>query len=114
LNYSGLRSVGIMVFFYSCRISIPTIDVPTITIFSPAQYPLAAPLCPVSNHEPGTTARLGESSRGSTTLLITEQDEIGAAADAKLVEQIGDVKFHGSLGNIESVPNLFVGQILEQ
>ncbi len=52
--------------------------------------------------------------RGGHAALKGEQDQIGAAADAELAEQIGDVKFYGALGNIEFAGDFLVGEIFEE
>jgi hypothetical protein len=46
--------------------------------------------------------------------LEGQEDQVSAAADAKLAKQIGNVKFHGALGNIQTAANFFVGKIFEE
>jgi hypothetical protein len=46
--------------------------------------------------------------------LIAEKDQVCAAAHTKFGEQIGDVKFHGTLGNVQTIANFLVGKIFEQ
>src|SRR6202030_100935 len=46
--------------------------------------------------------------------LEGQEDQVSAAADAKLAEQIGNVKFYGALGNVQTAANFFVGKIFEQ
>ena len=46
--------------------------------------------------------------------LEREKDEISTAADSKFIEQVGDVKFDGALGDIELAGNLFIGKIFEE
>ena len=46
--------------------------------------------------------------------LECQEDEVSAAADAKLAEQIGYVKFYGALGNVQTAANFFIGKIFEQ
>ena len=46
--------------------------------------------------------------------LEGQEDEVGAAANAKFAEQIGDVKFYGALGNVETAANFFIGKIFEE
>jgi hypothetical protein len=46
--------------------------------------------------------------------LEGEEDEVSAAANTKLAEQIGDVKFYGALGNVQTAANFFVGKIFEE
>ena len=48
------------------------------------------------------------------TPLITEEDQIGPAADAKLSEKVRNMEFHGSLGNVQAVGHFFVRKIFEQ
>src|ERR1700680_3889177 len=50
----------------------------------------------------------------SQAALEGQEDQVGAAADAKLAEQIGDVKFYGALGNVQTAANFFVGKIFEE
>jgi len=51
---------------------------------------------------------------GHGAALKGEEDEVGAAADAELVEQIGDVEFDGALGDVELAGDFLVGKILEE
>jgi hypothetical protein len=46
--------------------------------------------------------------------LKGQQDEVGAAADTKLVEQVRDVELDGALGDIEFAGDFLVGKILKQ
>jgi hypothetical protein len=46
--------------------------------------------------------------------LESEEDEVGAAADAEFAEKVGDVKFYGAFGDIEFAGDFFVGQIFEE
>ena len=46
--------------------------------------------------------------------LEGEEDKIGAAADAKLIQEIGNMELDGALGDVEPAGNLFVGKILEE
>ena len=46
--------------------------------------------------------------------LEGQEDQVGAAADAKLAEQIGDMKFYGALGNVQTAANFFIGKIFEE
>src|ERR1700726_2079642 len=46
--------------------------------------------------------------------LEGQEDEVGAAANAKFAEQIGDVKFYGALGDVQTAANFFVGKIFEE
>ena len=48
------------------------------------------------------------------TALKGQQDQIGAAADAKFVEQVRDVELDGALGDIEFAGDFLVGKILEK
>ena len=114
MKNSGLRSVGIDVFSAPVEISISTVGEPTITIFLMAQNELAARLCLVANHEIGCGLLFAKASGCGAALLIAQQDEISPAADTKLTQQIGNMKFHCSLGNIELASDLFVGQIFQQ
>src|SRR5882672_4695512 len=52
--------------------------------------------------------------RCSATLLVTKQDKVGSAANSKFAQQVRYVKFHSSFGDIELVPDLLVGQVLQQ
>lgn len=54
------------------------------------------------------------SSVGGHSALEGEEDEIGAAADSEFVEEIGDVKFYGALGNVEFAGDFFVRKIFEE
>src|ERR1700688_2732840 len=46
--------------------------------------------------------------------LKGQEDQVGAAANAKFAEQIGDVKLYGALGNVQTAANFFIGKIFEQ
>ena len=46
--------------------------------------------------------------------LEGKKDEVSAAADAELIEQVRDVKFHGPLGDIQFAGNFLVGEIFEE
>ena len=56
----------------------------------------------------------GGSGLGSQAALESEKDEVGAAANSEFVEQVGDVKFHGALGDVEFAGDFLVGKILEE
>jgi hypothetical protein len=105
---------GIQVEPASVRGFPPASQTPTITIFATPEQPLDTQLCPGChsrnlNGQPTTTML-----RGSATLLITEKDEIGPAADSKLAQQVRYMKFYGTFGDVELVSNLLVGQIFKQ
>src|SRR5215475_14228519 len=51
---------------------------------------------------------------GSGAALEGQEDEIGAAADTEFVEQVGDVKLDGALGDIEFAGNFLVREIFEE
>jgi hypothetical protein len=46
--------------------------------------------------------------------LEGQEDEVGAAANAKFAEQIGNVKFYRALGNVQTAANFFIGKIFEE
>src|ERR1700730_716005 len=46
--------------------------------------------------------------------LEGQKDEVGAAANAKFAEQIGDVKFYGALGNVQTAAYFLIGKIFEE
>jgi hypothetical protein len=46
--------------------------------------------------------------------LIAEEDQVGPAAHPKFREKIRNVKFHGSLGNVEAIGHFFVCKVFEQ
>ena len=46
--------------------------------------------------------------------LESQEDQVGAAANAKFAKQIGDVKFYGALGDVQTAANLFIGKIFEE
>jgi hypothetical protein len=46
--------------------------------------------------------------------LEGQKDQVGATANAEFIEQVGNVKLYGALGNIEFAGDFFVGEILEQ
>jgi hypothetical protein len=46
--------------------------------------------------------------------LEGQEDEVGAAANAEFVEEIGDVELDGALGDIELAGDLFVGEIFKE
>ena len=50
----------------------------------------------------------------SHATLKGQEDQVGATANAKFIEQVGDVKLYSSLGNIEFAGDFLVGKILEQ
>ena len=52
----------------------------------------------------GYIALLGE----SAAFLITKQNKVSPAAYSKFTEQVRDVEFHRSLGNIQLAPNFLV------
>src|SRR5580704_7737986 len=56
-------------------------------------------------------SKLGD---GGHAALERQKDQVGAAAYSELAEQVGDVKFHGALGDVELASDLFVGEIFEQ
>jgi hypothetical protein len=60
----------------------------------------------------------GRGKEGALTLghaaLEGQEDQVGAAANAKFAEQVGDVKFYGALGNVQTAANFFVGKIFEE
>jgi len=59
---------------------------------------------------PGSRRRL----RGRHAALKSEENQVGAAADAEFAEKIGDMKFYGALGDVEFAGDLFVGKIFEE
>src|ERR1700693_839129 len=50
----------------------------------------------------------------SHAALEGQKDQVGAAANAKFAEQIGDVKFYGALGDVETAANFFIGKVFEE
>src|ERR1700738_5362893 len=46
--------------------------------------------------------------------LKGQEDEVGAVANAKFAEQIGDVKFYGTFRDIQTAANFFIGKIFEE
>ncbi len=46
--------------------------------------------------------------------LEGQEDEVSAAADAKLAKQVGHVEFYGALGNVQAAANFFIGKIFEE
>ena len=46
--------------------------------------------------------------------LVAEEDQVGAAADAELRQQIRDVEFHGALGDMQAVGDFLIREIFEQ
>jgi len=46
--------------------------------------------------------------------LEGQEDEVGAAANPKFAEQIGDMEFYGALGNVQTAANFFIGKIFEE
>src|SRR5580700_8500368 len=52
--------------------------------------------------------------RGRHAALKSEENQVGAAADAEFAEKIGDMKFYGALGDVEFAGDLFVGKIFEE
>ena len=46
--------------------------------------------------------------------LESQKDEVGAAANTKFAEQIGDMKFYSALGNVQTAANFLVGKIFEE
>jgi len=46
--------------------------------------------------------------------LEGQQDQVGTAADAKLVEEIGDVEFYRAFGDVEFAGDFFVGKIFQE
>ena len=46
--------------------------------------------------------------------LEGEKNEVGAAADTEFIEQVGDVKLNGALGDVELAGDFLVGKILEE
>src|ERR1700686_3193488 len=46
--------------------------------------------------------------------LERQKDKIGAAANAKLAEQIGDMEFYGALGDVQTAANFLIGKIFEE
>jgi len=58
----------------------------------------------------GSRRRLG---RGHAALK-SEENQVGAAANAEFAEQIGDVKFYGAFGDVEFAGDFFIGKIFEE
>ena len=56
----------------------------------------------------------GESGTWGHAALEGEEDEIGTAADAKFVEEIGDVEFYRAFGDVEFAGDFFVGKIFQE
>src|SRR5262249_53581388 len=56
-------------------------------------------------------ARLGF---GGHAALKGQEDKVGAAADAELIEQVGNVELYGALGDVEFSCDFLVGKILEE
>src|ERR1700683_4656377 len=48
------------------------------------------------------------------TLLVAKKDQVRAAANTILAEQLRDVKFYGALGDIQFIGDFLVGDIFEQ
>ena len=46
--------------------------------------------------------------------LEGEEDQVCTAADAEFAEQVGNVKFHSTLGDVEFASDFLVGKIFEQ
>jgi hypothetical protein len=46
--------------------------------------------------------------------LIAEKDQVCAAAHSKFGEQIGDVEFDRTLGDVQPIAHFLVGKIFEQ
>src|ERR1700686_4876972 len=46
--------------------------------------------------------------------LEGQEDKVGAAANTKFAEQIGDVKFYGALGNVQTAANFLIGKVFEE
>jgi hypothetical protein len=46
--------------------------------------------------------------------LEGQENQVGAAADAEFAEEIGDVKFHGALGNVEFAGDFLVREVFEK
>ena len=46
--------------------------------------------------------------------LVTKQDQVGAATNAKFSQQIRDVEFHGAFGNVQAVGDFFICEIFQQ
>ena len=46
--------------------------------------------------------------------LKGQKDQVSAAANAELIEQVGHVKFYGAFGNIELAGDFLVGEILKK
>jgi len=59
-------------------------------------------------------ARTTVSGVGSHAALEGQEDEVGAAADAKFVKEVGNVKLDGALGDIELAGDFLVREILEE
>ncbi len=51
---------------------------------------------------------------GHSPALEGEKDEVSAAANAEFVEQVGDVKFHGALGDVEFAGDFLVRKIFQE
>jgi len=51
---------------------------------------------------------------GHGAALEGEKNEVGAAADTEFIEQVGDVKLNGALGDVELAGDFLVGKILEE
>src|SRR5271170_5081504 len=49
-----------------------------------------------------------------STSLVAEENQVCAASHTEFGEQIGDMEFHGALGDVQSVRDFLVGEVLEQ
>src|ERR1700722_2527429 len=48
------------------------------------------------------------------TALECKQDQVCAASHTKFAEQIGNVEFHSTFGDVQLAGDLFIGEIFEQ
>src|SRR5262249_41617550 len=46
--------------------------------------------------------------------LVRQQDQVGAAPDPELAEEIRDVEFYRALGDVEAAGDFFVGEVFKQ
>ena len=46
--------------------------------------------------------------------LVAKKNQVSAAANAEFREQVGNVKFHGALGNVKPIRDFLVRKVFEQ
>ena len=61
-----------------------------------------------------TIAIARDSLRLGHAALESEEDQVGATADAKFAKEIRNVKFYRALGDVEFAGDFFVGKIFEE